>query len=167
MLWTLLQRHPTARILVITVAFAVVLGGAGWAAYAALVAAPDHVHVVVTNVESDAGRQQVIFDHPFTTVAPQVYTDLIEGARYPRDATFSCPYFEPTYYHYSLTFTHLGVTTATAEEDATGCAFFGVTYALGAATIYSWYDPTDGSSFWAKLNRLTGAPTPITAGLTR
>ena len=159
-------RRPFVRVITVALVVAAALITGGWLAYSAFLASPDHVRVIVTDVQSDAGRQQVIFDRTFTDVAPQVYAALIAGKRFPPDATFSCPYFAPTYYHYALTFTHLGATTATADEDATGCALFGVTYALGAATVYSWYDPTDGSSFWAKLNQLTGAPTPINADVT-
>ena len=122
---------------------------------------PDSVHIVVSRMtEYPAQHPSVIFDQTFTQQATDVYSELVAGG--PITGTYSCPaiFDNQPYYHYELTFTRWGITTATATSDAVGCMFFAVQYPLGATDGYSWYRGEGHPTFWVRLYELTNAPQP-------
>jgi hypothetical protein len=122
---------------------------------------PDSVHIVVSVVTEHRSQQpSTIFDQTFSQQATDVYSELVADS--PITGTYSCPMIGENrpYYHYELTFTRWGITTATATSDAVGCMFLSVRYPLGATEGYSWYRGEGRPSFWVRLYELTNAPQP-------
>jgi len=151
---------------------AVVGAGAILIAFPAFVQTPDSVQIVVTRVQPPPAPPEggppppgpiettIIFDAWFTRQATPLYQQMVSGGAFPPGVGASCP--NPgngiPYYHYALTFYHLGMQVATAINDALACEIFAVEYPGGNIQHYpSLYEKY---SFWVQLHRLTGAPEP-------
>ena len=143
-------------------AFAVVavIAGLRLVAAPAFISAPDAVHVVVTEVQPSSRQGTVIFDQQSSDQASAIYQQLVSGGPLPTGA--SCPAIDSRgpYYHYELTFFHLGVTVATATSDAIDCQDFTVEYPGGTTQYFFWLGRSH-VSFWVRLHQLVGAPIPI------
>lgn len=126
----------------------------------AFISSPDTVHIVVTDVQPPSGNKTVIFDHQYFHQAGAIYKQLVSGG--PLTIGASCPGYssQEPYYHYDLTFFHLGVKVATATSDALGCQDFTVTYPDGSISYFSWVG-SEHISFWVRLHQLVNAPEPI------
>jgi hypothetical protein len=143
--------------------FILVLLGVRFAAVPAFEQGPDHVRIVVTNVQplSSGTTTLVIFDQQFAQKASAIYRQLTSGT----DVTgkpLSCP-AEPRYspyYRYTLTFSHGGITVATATDDARGCGVFSVEY-LDGSTAYIFWASGHQTCFWDYLHEQVNAPEPI------
>lgn len=154
------MRRRWLKIGLVVCALVVVPLGIRFLVYPIFIGHPDSVHIVV-NVASTYPDQQptIIFDHWFSQQSTDVYTALVAGGALTGVA--SCPAISNNrpYYHYELTFSRWGMTTATAISDAVGCMYFGVQYPLGVTEGYSWFRD-NGPSFWMQLHQLVNAPVP-------
>lgn len=163
----IVRKRWVVLLVVAVIAIGLVLAGARFVAYPAFVSAPDHVHVVVTRIQSPlpSGDHTIIFDEQFGGVARQVYAQLVSAARIPPNALLSCPNIPlAPYYHYDLTFSHMGTQTGIASSDAHGCQIIELDPlggALGGGREYFWWLAPDGTSFWVTLHQLLNAPLPI------
>ena len=127
----------------------------------AIIAHPDSVHIVITeNVDAPTPNKTLIFDHQFSQQATTIYMQMVLSGALQGPA--SCPSHaaRDPYYEYVLTFSHWGVTTATATSDAIACMYLLVEYPLGSYAVYPWQD-SGGISFWAWLHHAVNAPLPI------
>ncbi len=152
-------------VAVLAIGLVLGLALARFVAYPAFISAPDHVHVVVTRIQSPSGDHTIIFDQQFDGVARQVYAQLVSGVRIPPNAKINCPRSGlAPYYHYDLTFSRMGTQTGFASSDAHGCQIvkldpLGGTL-VGGREYFLWRAP-DRTSFWVTLNQLLNAPLPI------
>ncbi len=159
------RKRRVVILVVAVLAIGLVLVGVRFVAYPAFVSAPDHVHVVVTRIQSPSGDHTIIFDEQFDGVARQVYAQLVSGVRIPPNVPQPCPAGSlGPYYHYDLTFSRMGTQTGIATSDAEGCQIIKLD-PLGGALVggreyFSWFAP-DRTSFWVTLNQLLNAPLPI------
>ncbi|HEX8033979.1 MAG TPA: hypothetical protein VF510_09040 [Ktedonobacterales bacterium] len=137
-----------------------VIAGLRFIAAPAFISSPDTVHIVVTEVQPPSRSGTVIFDHRSSQRAGAIYAQLVSGGPLTNGA--SCPAFgsQQPYYHYELTFFHLGVKVATATSDAIACQTFTVEYPAGSMAYYSWVGKNH-ISFWARLHQLVNVPEPI------
>ena len=137
-----------------------VIAGLRFIAAPAFIGSPDTVHIVVTEVQPPSRNETVIFDHRFSQQARGIYAQLVSGG--PLTTGASCPASSPQrpYYHYELTFFHLGLKVATATSDAINCLTFAVEYPAGSMAYYSWVGKNH-VSFWVRLHQLVNAPEPI------
>lgn len=158
------KRGFAIRVLAVVAGVVIlVLLGVRFAAVPAFERSPDHVHIVVTNVQplSSGTTTMVIFDQQFSQKASAIYSQLTSGM----DVTgkpLSCP-AEPTYwpyYRYTLTFSHGGITVATATDDARGCGVFSVAYLDGSTADIFWVSEHQ-TCFWDYLHTQVNAPEPI------
>jgi hypothetical protein len=115
-----------------------VLAAARFVSYPAVVSAPDHVHVVVTRIQSPSGGHTIIFARQFGGVAGKVYAQLVSGERIPENAIMYCPFAGIPYSHYALTFSHAGIQTGVASSDAHGCQVIARNALGGGRDVYSW-----------------------------
>lgn len=155
------MRRRWLKIGIVVSAFVVVAACVRFLAIPLLISHPDSVHIVVSVVTEHRSQQSsTIFDQTFSQQATDVYSELVADS--PITGTYSCPMIGESrpYYHYELTFTRWGITTATATSDAVGCMFFAVQYPLGATDGYSWYRGEGHPTFWVRLYELTNAPQP-------
>ena len=146
----------------IAISIAVTLASVRFIAAPAFVGAPDTVHIVVTDIQQPSSNRSVIFDHRFSHQASAVYQQLVAGGQVPSTAILECPSMSSRqpYYHFELTFFHMGVKVATATSDAAGCANITVKYLDGSTNTYFW-ETSDHISFWTQLHQLVNAPEPI------
>jgi hypothetical protein len=124
---------------------------------------PDHVHIVVTSVESlPLGTwMTVIFDQQVSQEANAIYRQLTSGTDV-AGKVMRCPN-EPsyeTYYRYVLTFSRGGTRVATATDDARGCGVFTIEH-LGGSTAYVFWANDQEQCFWDYLRKLVHAPEPV------
>ena len=115
------MRHRWLKIGVAVCALVVVPLGARFLVAPLFIGHPDSVHIVVTRMtDYPAQSGSIIFDQTFSQQATDVYAELVAGG--PATGTYSCPMIGENrpYYHYELTFTWWGITTATATSDAVG-----------------------------------------------
>lgn len=142
-----------------------VIAGLRFIAAPAFIGSPDTVHIVVTEAQLPSRNGTVLFDHRFSQQAETIYAQLVSGG--PLTTGASCPAFgsHELYYHYELTFFHLGVKVATATSDAIGCQTFAVEYPAGSTAYYSWVGKNH-VSFWVRLHQLVNAPEPIGSCMT-
>lgn len=157
------QKRRVIFSLVGMVALAGVLMGAGSAGTSAFRRAPDHVHIVVMRIQPPATGRTIVFDQQVGDVARTIYAQLVSGLHVPENAVVHCPTtgrWDAPYYHYELTFSHMGIETAVATSDAFGCRGLTLIYPAGGHDYYSWLAP-DGTSFWETLHQLVNAPAPI------
>ena len=155
------MRRRWLKIGVVVSALVVVPLGVRFLVIPLFIGNPDSVHIVVSVVTDHRSQQpSTIFDQTFTQQATDVYSELVTDG--PDTGTYSCPaaFENRPYYHYEMTFTHWGITTARATSDAVGCMFFSVRYPLGATEGYSWYRGEGHPTFWVRLYELTNAPQP-------
>ncbi|HKT37162.1 MAG TPA: hypothetical protein VJR48_02255 [Ktedonobacterales bacterium] len=155
------MRRRWLKIGIVVSAFVVVAACVRFLAIPLLISHPDSVHIVVSVVTEHRSQQSsTIFDQTFSQQATDVYSELVADS--PITGTYSCPMIGENrpHYHYELTFTRWGITTATATSDAVGCMFFAVQYPLGATDGYSWYRGEGHPTFWVRLYELTNAPQP-------
>lgn len=61
------------------------------------------------------------------------------------------------YYHFSVAFNHLGLTTATASGDTKGCTV-SIAYVGGFTEKYYAISPDSQPSFWDELHNILGTP---------
>ena len=150
------------RLLLGTAVFCVVLAllGLRFLAAPAFISSPDTLHVVVTDIQLPAGNETVIFDHQYSHQAGAIYEQLVSGGPLPTGAACPASSSQQPYYHYDLTFFHLGVEVATATSDAMGCQDFTVTYPDGSISYFSWLG-RDHVCFWVRLHQSVDAPEPI------
>lgn len=146
----------------IAVFIAIALASMRFIAAPAFVGAPDTVHIVVTDIQPPSSNQTVIFDHQFTHQARTIYQQLVAGGQIPSTALLMCPPMSnrQPYYHYELTFFHMGVKVATATSDAAGCANITVEYLDSSTDNYFW-ETSSHISFWIQLHQLVNAPEPV------
>ena len=155
------MRRRWIKIGIVVSAIVVVAAGVRFLVIPLFISHPDSVHIVVSVVTAHRSQQpSTIFDQTFTQQATDVYSELVADS--PIAGTYSCPMIGENrpYYHYELTFTRWGITTATATSDAVGCMFFAVQYPFGATEGYSWYPGGGHPTFWVRLYELTNAPQP-------
>ena len=167
------MQHRRFIIGIVGVVLAAVVAGVYFIAIPAFVQAPDAVHIVVMRVQLPPQPPQggppppgpikttIIFNERFTSHATPLYQQMVSGGAYTPGIGSSCPTSATgkPYYHYALTFYHLGMQVAAATSDAIDCQDIAVVYPGGSTQLYpSLYD---GHSFWIQLHRLTGAPEPI------
>jgi hypothetical protein len=155
------MRRRLLKIGIVVSAIAVVAAGVCFLVIPLFISHLDSVHIVVSVVTDHRSQQpSTIFDQTFTQQATDVYSELVADS--PITGTYSCPMIgdNRTYYHYKLTFTRWGITTATATSNAVGCMFFSVQYLLGTTEGYSWYRGEGHPTFWVRLYELTNAPQP-------
>jgi hypothetical protein len=155
------MRRRWIKIGIVVSAIVVVAAGVRFLVIPLFISHPDSVHIVVSVVTAHRSQQpSTIFDQTFTQQATDVYSELVADS--PIAGTYSCPMIGENrpYYHYELTFTRWGITTATATSDAVGCMFFAVQYPFGAIEGYSWYRGEGHPTFWVRLYELTNAPQP-------
>jgi hypothetical protein len=147
---------------VAVLAIVLALAGIRFIAAPIFVSTPDTVHIVVTEVQLPSANTTVIFDHQFSHQASAIYARLTAGVRYDNAHIASCPGIpnQLPYYQYRLTFFHLGITVATASNDARGCAAFTVKYPDGSVAQFSW-GTSSHASFWVYLHQVVNAPEPI------
>ena len=156
----------------ITLAVALVLAGSGWFAARAFIGSPDAVQVVVSRVQptptapgpmTTTGQLTftTILDRTLTSQAMVIYRQMIASGPFGPNYAQSCPSMSATqpYYHYALTYYHLGVRVARATSDGIGCEDIYVVYLGGFSEVYFWADQHH-TSFWALLHRQIGAPEP-------
>jgi hypothetical protein len=160
----MVKRQVTIRVLAVVVAVVIlILLGIRFIALPAFENSPDHVHIVVTRVDTQPSgtTMTVIFDQQFSQEANAIYRRLITGT----DVTgklMSCPN-EPrylAYYRYVLTFSRSGTKVATATDDALGCGVFAIEHLDGSTAYLFWTDDHE-QCFWDDLHELVNAPVPI------
>ncbi|HEY7339953.1 MAG TPA: hypothetical protein VH591_03665 [Ktedonobacterales bacterium] len=155
------MRRRWLKVGIVGCALVVVPLGVRFLVYPIFIGHPDSVHIVVSVVTDHRSQQPfTIFDQTFLQQATDVYSELVAGG--PDIGAYSCPatFDNRPYYHYEMTFTRWGITTARATSDAVGCMFLSVRYPLGATEGYSWYRGEGQPSFWVRLYELTNAPQP-------
>lgn len=156
------MRRRWLKIGIAVCALVVVPLGARFLVAPVFIGHPDSVHIVVTRVtDYPAQNGSNIFDQTFSQQATDVYSELVAGGP-DTGMMFGCPaiFENRPYYHYELTFTRWGITTAMATSDAVGCMFFSVRYPFGVTEGYSWYRGEGHPTFWVRLYELTNAPQP-------
>lgn len=154
--------HRLRIIGLITFSTLLVLAGMRFIAAPAFASSPDIVHIVVTDMQLPLSQETVIFDHQFSRQASAVYRQLLAGRQITSSDAQSCPSYtnQQPYYHYELTFFHMGINVATAVSDARGCADITVRYFDGSTKKFFW--ATDNHvSIWVELHQLVNAPEPI------
>lgn len=154
------MRHRWLMVGAVALSFALAAAGVRFAAAPAFIGTPDAVHIVVTEVQPLTQSTTVIFDRQLSHQAPALYEQVVSGE--PLTAGGGCPASsgQQPYYHYVLTFSHLGVRVATATSDARGCMNIAVAYPDGSIARYSWLN-NQHVSFWVRLHQLVNAPEPI------
>jgi hypothetical protein len=165
-MYTLLHKRRVIVPVVVVGAVVLLLTGARFVAYPAFISAPDHVHIVVTHLDTSltthTTSRTIVFDRQFGgKAASAIYAQLVSGERIPPGAITSCPAAGFNYYHYDLTFSRAGIQTSVATSDAQGCLFITLAY-LGDRQVFSWH-AANGVSFWVRLHQLVNAPLPINA----
>lgn len=156
------MRQILLKLGIIVTALILVFLGVRFLAIPNFIITADSLHIVVTEVQLPSSSQRGVFDQQFSHQASEVYTQLTSGVPYDNSHIASCPGIsnQLPFFHYQLTFFHLGIKVATATSDANGCAAFAVLYPDGSIAYYSW--ETDSHvSFWTYLHRLVDAPLPI------
>lgn len=156
------MRRRWLKIGIVVSAIVVVAAGVRFLVIPFLISHPDSVRIVVSVVTEHRSQQpSTIFYQTFSQQATDVYSELVAGG--PNTGMmYGCPasFNDRPYYHYELTFSRWGITTATATSGAVGCMFFAVQYPLGATEGYSWYRGEGHPTFWVRLYELTNAPQP-------
>jgi len=155
---------------IVVLACALAITG-GYVAVRAFIGSPDAVHIVVTQVQPPptppgthplAGSLKIttVFDQRFSRQASPIYQQMVSGF-HGTTGGGSCPISAngQSYYHYVLTFFHLGIHVATATSDGIGCEDIIVVYPGGSSTTFSWVS-VDHASFGVRLHQLTSAPEP-------
>src|SRR5690349_4159854 len=115
---------------------ALILVGIRFIAYPNFIGAPDAVHIVVNEIQQPSHHTTAIFDRQVSSQASAIYNQLASGS--PLNGVVSCPSSSGTqpFYHYTLTFTHWGITTATATSDAIDCMSITVRYRFGNVATF-------------------------------
>ena len=154
------QRQLWLNVGVLAIAVAAIVAGLRFIALPAFISAPDKVHVVVTEVQPSSQQEEGVFDQQSSRQASAVYQQLVSGGSL--TAGGSCPTSDSRqpYYHYELTFFHMGIKVATATSDAINCQNFAIDYLVGAPQTFSWVGRAH-VSFWVRLHQLMDAPIPI------
>jgi hypothetical protein len=137
-MWNAIQKRWVIMSVLGVFAIGLVLAAARFVAYPAVVSAPDHLHVVVTRIQSPSGGHTIIFARQFGGVAGKVYAQLVSGERIPENAILFFPFAGIPYNHYALTFSHAGIQTGVARSDAQGCQGIARNALGGGRDIYSW-----------------------------